>query len=80
MVMISQMDNGFTEQIVRVRFSSGVAGISGTLAGGLSVGARIAGSRTLTAAEQAEIQAISNQYKTTIDVVGSRAAGQGRKH
>jgi hypothetical protein len=33
---------------------------------------------TLTAAEQAEIQAIANNYNTTVDVVGSRAAGQGR--
>ena len=33
---------------------------------------------TLTAAEEAEIQAIANRYNTTIDVVGSRAAGQGR--
>ena len=33
---------------------------------------------TLTAAEEAEIQAIANKYDTTIDVVGSRAAGEGR--
>ena len=33
---------------------------------------------TLTAAEQAEIQAIANKHRTTIDVVGSRAAGEGR--
>src|SRR5690606_5475291 len=33
---------------------------------------------SLTAQECAEIQAIANRYNTTIDVVGSRAAGQGR--
>jgi hypothetical protein len=33
---------------------------------------------TLTAAEAAEIQAIAKKYNTTIDVVGSRAAGEGR--
>ena len=33
---------------------------------------------TLTAAEAAEIQAIAKKYNTTIDVVGSRAAGNGR--
>jgi hypothetical protein len=33
---------------------------------------------TLTASEVAEIRGISKQFDTTIDVVGSRAAGQGR--
>ena len=33
---------------------------------------------TLTAEERAEIQAIANKHRTTIDVVGSRAAGEGR--
>jgi hypothetical protein len=33
---------------------------------------------TLTAAERTEIEAIANKYNTTIDVVGSRAAGKGR--
>ncbi|HEU5381324.1 MAG TPA: RHS repeat-associated core domain-containing protein [Ktedonobacteraceae bacterium] len=32
----------------------------------------------LTSAERAEIQAIANRFMTQIDVVGSRAAGQGR--
>jgi hypothetical protein len=32
----------------------------------------------LTAAERAEIQAIANQFKTEIRVVGSRASGTGR--
>ena len=36
------------------------------------------GSGTLNPSEVAEIQAIANKYNTTIDVVGSRAAGQGR--
>ena len=36
------------------------------------------GSKTLTPLEAFEIQAISNKYKTTIDVVGSRAKGEGR--
>lgn len=35
-------------------------------------------SNSLTADEAAEIQTIANKYRTTIDVVGSRAAGQGR--
>jgi hypothetical protein len=34
---------------------------------------------SLTATEAAEIQAIANRHKTAIDVVGSRAAGKGRK-
>jgi RHS repeat-associated protein len=34
--------------------------------------------KTLTAAERAELQAIADKYATTIDVVGSRAAGRGR--
>ena len=33
---------------------------------------------SLTPSEAAEIQAIANKYNTTIDVVGSRAAGEGR--
>jgi hypothetical protein len=33
---------------------------------------------TLTPAERAEIQAIADKYDTTIDIVGSRAAGNGR--
>jgi len=33
---------------------------------------------TLTAAERTQIQAISDNYNTAIDVVGSRAAGKGR--
>jgi RHS repeat-associated protein len=33
---------------------------------------------SITAGEAAEIQAIANRYNTTIDVVGSRTAGQGR--
>ena len=36
------------------------------------------GSGTLTAKEIEEIQAIADKYGTTIDVVGSRAAGKGR--
>ena len=32
----------------------------------------------MTASEVAEIEAIAKKYKTTIDVVGSRAAGEGR--
>jgi hypothetical protein len=35
------------------------------------------GAGTLTAAELAEIQAIADKYNTTIDIVGSRAAGNG---
>jgi hypothetical protein len=35
-------------------------------------------SNSITVREAAEIQAIANKYNTTIDVVGSRAAGQGR--
>jgi hypothetical protein len=35
-------------------------------------------SNSITASEAAEIQAIANKYNTTIDVVGSRAAGNGR--
>lgn len=38
----------------------------------------LAAKGALTAAEQAEIQAIANKYGTTVDVVGSRAAGVGR--
>ncbi|MGL4514967.1 MAG: RHS repeat-associated core domain-containing protein [Lacipirellulaceae bacterium] len=33
---------------------------------------------TLTASEAAEVQVLAKQYNTTIDVVGSRATGQGR--
>ncbi|MCA9091419.1 MAG: hypothetical protein KDA90_22620 [Planctomycetaceae bacterium] len=33
---------------------------------------------SITASEAAEIQAIANKYNTAIDVVGSRAANQGR--
>jgi RHS repeat-associated protein len=33
---------------------------------------------SLTASEVAQIQAIANRYNTTIDVVGSRAAGRGQ--
>ncbi len=33
---------------------------------------------TLNAAEAAEVQGIANKYNTTVDVVGSRAAGKGR--
>jgi len=36
------------------------------------------GGGTLTPGESAEIQEISNNFDTTIDVVGSRAAGEGR--
>ncbi len=32
----------------------------------------------MTAAEEANIQAIAKKYATSIDVVGSRAAGKGR--
>jgi RHS repeat-associated protein len=39
---------------------------------------RVAANGTLTVAERAEIQAIASRYNTTIDVVGSRAAGAGR--
>jgi hypothetical protein len=49
--------------------------------GGISGGPRPvapAATGTLTAAEEAEVQALANRYNTTIDVVGSRAAGQGR--
>ena len=38
----------------------------------------LAAKGTLTAAERAEIQAIANKYNSTVDVVGSRAAGAGR--
>jgi RHS repeat-associated protein len=34
---------------------------------------------SITASEAAEIQAIAKKYNTTIDVVGSRAAGKGRE-
>jgi len=43
---------------------------------GLALGKAAEG--TLTVGERAEIQAIANKYNTTIDVVGSRAAGEGR--
>jgi RHS repeat-associated protein len=33
---------------------------------------------SITTSEAAEIQSIANRYNTTIDIVGSRAAGQGR--
>ena len=42
------------------------------------VGVAKRGSGTLTAAEEAEIQAIANRFKSTIDVVDSRAAGKPR--
>jgi RHS repeat-associated protein len=51
----------------------GLAGLAGT-ARSLVNAAR----GTLTAVERAEIQAIANQFKTEIRVVGSRAAGRGR--
>ncbi|HKX29151.1 MAG TPA: RHS repeat-associated core domain-containing protein [Blastocatellia bacterium] len=35
--------------------------------------------RTITPAELAEVQAIANKYNTTIDIVGSRAKGEGRE-
>jgi hypothetical protein len=36
------------------------------------------GGGTLTATESAELQSIANEFGTQLDVVGSRAAGQGR--
>jgi hypothetical protein len=47
-------------------------------AAGLANAAASEPSAALTASEQAELQAIANKYSTRIDVVDSRAAGNGR--